>query len=197
MLGCKARAPSVTNPAFSDNFERADLGDVWHDTGGRYRLADGKLTVAGARNHPLWLRKELPRNVVIELDAMSKSPDGDLKVEIFGDGKSFDPDQGQYDPTGYVLIFGGWQNSLSIIGRLGEHEKAVKVERSSPRVEPNRVYRWTIVRRGATIDWFIDGEAFLSWSDPEPLAGSGHGHFAVNNWAAETFFDNLRIGPTN
>ena len=42
---------------------------------------------------------------------MSKSPDGDIKLELYGDGESFDPDQGTYFPTGYVFVFGGWSNA--------------------------------------------------------------------------------------
>ena len=32
-------------------------------------------------------------------------------------------------------------------------------------------------------------------TDPKPLEGPGHDHFAFNNWQAELFFDNLRIEP--
>src|SRR5262245_38279114 len=120
-LGCKAQVQAISEP-FQDDFERMEVGPSWHDTGPGSRGGGGKLNVSKATNHPLWLRRRLPRDVTVEVDVMSRSPDGDLKVELFGDGESFDPDQGQYDPTGYVFIFGGWQNSLSIIGRLGEHE---------------------------------------------------------------------------
>ena len=45
--------------------------------------------------------------------------------------------------------------------------------RSDIRVEPNRVYHFTITRRGGALDWAIDGRPFLAWTDPEPLAGRG------------------------
>ena len=86
--------------------------DGWTPQGGSSRVRDGKLNVAGAVNHPLWLRKRLPRDVVVELDVMSRSEGGDIKVEIFGDGESFDPDGETYYPTGYVFVFGGWFNRL-------------------------------------------------------------------------------------
>ena len=130
-LGCKARVPAITSD-FADDFERAEPGPDWLDTsGGAYRIADGKLNVTRAYNHPLWLRRKLPRDVVIEFDVMSKSPAGDIKVELFGDGESFDPDKGRYDPTSYVIVLGGWNNSNSIIGRLGEHDDAVKAAKSA------------------------------------------------------------------
>src|SRR5262245_14012992 len=104
-LGCKAKVPAITEP-FEDGFERADMGPTWYDTGGNYRVLQGRLNVSMAHNHPLWLKRRLPKDVVVDVDAMSMSPDGDLKIELFGDGASFDPDGNRYDPTGYVLFFG-------------------------------------------------------------------------------------------
>lgn len=194
--GCRAKVPAITEP-FEDSFERGEVGPSWHNTGGPYRVVDGKLSVAGGRNHPLWLRRKLPPNLVLEVDAMSKSPDGDLKVELFGDGEAFDPDGNRYSPTGYIFVFGGWRNSQSIIGRLGEHDAEVKATRSEPRVIPGQTYRWTITKRGGQIDWSIDGQPFLSWTDPQPLAGDRHQYFAIGNWETEVFFDNLKIRPAN
>jgi hypothetical protein len=191
---CKAKAPAITEP-FTDDFERAEVGPAWNNTGADYRVADGKLSVAGAHNHPLWLRRRLPRNVVVELDVMSKSPDGDIKVELFGDGESFDPDKGQYFPTGYVFVFGGWHNSLSIIGKKGEHDDGVKVRRPEPHVVPNQVYHFTITRKDGQLEWRIDQRPFLTWRDPEPLAGEQQEYFGVGNWEADVTFDNVRIAP--
>lgn len=193
-LGCKAKPPEITEP-FSDDFERAELGPAWHDTGGGYGIVGGKLHVSMAHNHPLWLRKRLPRNFVLEVDATSNSPSGDLKVEVAGDGESFDPDGNRYVATGYVLIFGGWQNRRSIIARLDEHDDGEKVHRTEPRVEPGRTYHWTITRKGEDLDWKIDGQPFLAWRDPAPLTGNGHEFFSFNNWEADVTFDNLTIRP--
>jgi len=199
-LGCKARVPVIASP-FADDFDRAEPGPDWLDTsGGAYRIADGKLAVTRAYNHPLWLRRKLPRDVVIDFDVMSKSPAGDIKVELYGDGESFDPDKGRYDPTSYVVILGGWNNSDSIIGRLGEHDDAVKAAKrrepgQPPPVEMGRTYHFTITRQGGLIDWKLDGAPFLAWTDPAPLAGPGHEFFAIDDWEADVYFDNLRIRP--
>ena len=202
VLGCKARVPVIASP-FADDFERAEPGPDWLDTsGGAYRIAEGRLNVTRAYNHPLWLRRKLPRDVVIEFDAMSKSPAGDIKVELYGDGESFDPDKGRYDPTSYLIILGGWNNSSSIIGRLGEHDDAVKAAKrrepgQPPLVELGRSYHFTITRQAGLIDWKVDGAAFLAWTDASPLSGSGHEFFAINDWEADVHFDNLRIRPAN
>ena len=199
-LGCKARVPAIGS-SFADDFDRAEPGPDWLDTSnGAYRIAGGKLNVTHAYNHPLWLRRKLPRDVVIEFDVMSKSPAGDIKVELYGDGESFDPDKDRYDPTSYVIILGGWDNSNSIIGRLGEHDDAVKAAKArDPRQPPpialGRNYHFTITRQGGLVDWKLDGAPFLTWTDPAPLSGPGHEFFALNDWEADVYFDNLRIRP--
>jgi len=191
---CRVRTPAIDAP-FSDDFARADLGADWNATSPAYRIADGRLEVSGAYNHPVWLRRRLPANAVIEVDATSHSPDGDIKLELYGDGESFDPDKGSYTSTGYVLIFGGWRNSLSVICRIEEHGAGRKAGRTDVRVEPGRSYHFTVARHGGTIDWSVDGQPFLSWTDPEPLGGAGHEFLAFNDWEADVTFDNLRIRP--
>ena len=123
--------------------------------------------------------------MAIDLDVTSNSPDGDIKLELFGDGESFDPDKGSYDSTGYVLIFGGWHNSLSVICRQEEHGAGRKAQRADLRVEPGRRYHFAITRRQGAIDWQIDGRPFLAWTDPEPLSGPAHAYFAVDDWEAD------------
>jgi hypothetical protein len=195
-LGCKAKVLPLAEP-FTDGFDRAEVGGDWNNTGANYRTAAGALEIQGAHNHPLWLRRKLPANVVVELDATSRSPEGDLKIELMGDGVSFDPDQGRYDPTGYMFVFGGWHNSLSIISKLGEHDDAVKVSRADVKVEPGHTYHWKIVKRGGVLDWEIDGRPFLQYFDPHPLSGTGHEFFAFNNWETDVSYDNVRIRPAD
>ena len=192
--GCRVKDEAITAP-FSETFERAELGPSWNNTGAEYRIAGGQMVISNAFNHPAWLRKKLPRDATIDLDVMSKSPAGDIKIELYGDGESFDPDKGSYTSTGYVMIFGGWNNLLSVICRNNEHDDGRKAERRDPRVVPGRSYHWTITRRGGAIDWKIDGQPFLSWADPAPLAGTGHEYLAFNDWESDVSFDNLEVRP--
>ena len=108
-------APAAgVNLPYSTDF--SDFGVVERDffsTGGLWRTLGGELLSPGVKNNPLWLKAKLPQNVAVEFDARSMSPEGDVKVEIFGDGTDH--------ASGYVLIQGGWNNSLSIIARLDEH----------------------------------------------------------------------------
>ncbi|MCA9677404.1 MAG: hypothetical protein KC464_20435 [Myxococcales bacterium] len=197
LAGCKVKDPPPIEGKWIDDFERDDAGSNYYETGGGFRVADGALNARGAHNKPLWLRKKLPRDVQIELTAWSNSSDGDIKVEVFGDGRSYDPDGNRYMATGYVFIMGGWHNAKSIIARMDEHGEVGKdiVERTQPRVEPGKRYRWKITRRGKLIEWTVDGQPFLRFDDPQPLTGAGHEYFCFNNWESDSWFDDLVITP--
>jgi hypothetical protein len=192
--GCRVKNPAIDAP-FRDDFERGELGADWHATSPEYRIANGQLSIANAFNHPAWLRRRLPADAVIEVDVTSNSAAGDIKLELYGDGESFDPDKGSYVSSGYVFIFGGWNNSLSVICRNNEHDEGRKAARADLHVEPGRRYHFAIVRRAGALDWSIDGKPFLAWTDPAPLAGAGHEYLAVNDWQAALTFDNLQIRP--
>jgi hypothetical protein len=190
---CSQGGDPPLGAAFSDDFSRSELGSDWRNTGGPYEIVDGALRVAGARNHPLWLRRRLPDDVRVTVEARSDSPEGDIKFEVFGDGRSF-AQQASYTATSYVVIFGGWRNSRNVIARMDEHgdDRLVK---TGPRVEQGRRYRIKLERRGQSLRWWVDDELILELVDPEPLRGPGHDHFAFNNWETPLSFDNLRITP--
>ncbi len=193
---CRVKEPPPITGRWIDEFARDSPGDNYNATGPGYAVSNGALSAHGAHNHPLWLRKKLPHDVRIEFDCWSTEKRGDIKVEVFGDGKSFDPDGGRYTAVGYEVIFGGWYNAKSIIARLDEHGKDV-VERTLPKVVPNQHYHWKIERIGKKLTWWIDDMTtpFLVYDDPRPLEGNGHEYFAFNNWETDTWFKNLVITP--
>ena len=210
LAGCHDPAPPPPpdpelGSGFVDRFDRAAPGADYRDTAGDgvYRIERGELVFAHAHNHPLWLARALPHDVRVEFDAASRSPDGDVKVELFGDGYRHESEDAVakdliYAASGYVLIFGGWRNARSVIVRQDEHawehDRGVPL-RTSPRVVAGQTYHWTITRRGGHLDWQIDGRPFLAWDDPQPLAGPGQDHFAFDGWDTECVFDNLVITP--
>jgi hypothetical protein len=75
VFGCVPRGDLALGGPFKDDFNRSELGPLWRNTGGSYEIVDNKLRVRGARNKPLWLKRTLPRNVRIEFDVRSESPE--------------------------------------------------------------------------------------------------------------------------
>src|SRR5258706_3927615 len=128
---------------YADDF--AQLGAAWKSTGGKWRATNGELVIEHAYNHPLWLTKALPRDAVIELDAWSNDDAGDIKLEAWGDGKSF-ATAASYTATSYVFIFGGWHNQTSALCRMNEHG-ADRKTRSDVRVVKGQKYHFRIARK--------------------------------------------------
>lgn len=191
-FGCTPQGDTGIGPqGYTDNFDRAQLGQDWNVTGGAWRIVDGALRIREARNHPLWLRRTLPRDVRVEFDATTDTHD--IKVEIFGDGVSHALSD-SYTATSYVVIFGGWNNTLNVLARMDEHAED-RVVGTPIRVRAHQTYHFVIERRGSLITVDVDGQRLMQLDDPEPLAGRGHDHFGFNDWSSDVTFDNLRIVP--
>ncbi len=174
---------------FSDDFERAEIGPDWvkgegEDGPGDWRIEDGAVLGVDIKNDPLWLDRPLPEEVRVEFDVQARSPVGDIKVEIFGDGHTHE--------SGYVLIFGGWKNSLDVIARLDEHGNDRK-SRETHGVVPGHTYRMAVERTDGTLEWYVNGKSFMTYEDANPLKGDGHRHFAFNVWSAPVHFDNVAV----
>ena len=172
-------------------FEGAELSEArWNDTAepGGWRIEGGWLHSKGVRNKALWLKDALPAKVRVEFDVRSGSPDGDIKVEVFGDGETHE--------SGYILIFGGWKNRINTIARLDEHGEDRLEGAPGVKVAQDRVYKMAVVRTDGAVRWYLDREAgtlLLAYEDKAPLVGPRHSHFAFNDWAVPLYFDNLKV----
>jgi hypothetical protein len=187
-----------------DSFDRADLGADWRAMSADWHLEGARLCVENAHNHPLWLKRKLPTNARIEFSATSYSDEGDIKVEMWGDGHSAAKGVSYNDATGYIAIFGGWRNSFHVLARLNEHapdrpEINLTDTDTDPRtrkVESGTEYHFKILRSdGKTMRWLVDDIELFSWGDKQPLRGVGHDHFGFNDWQVKVCFDNLKIVP--
>jgi hypothetical protein len=198
-----APSPPLTG-TFEDNFERAALGPDWVTTSGDWRIEGGRLCAKGAHNHGAWLARKLPINARIEFDAVSSSPDGDIKAEVFGDGASAATGASYNDATSYITIFGGWKNTFHVLARQNEHASdrpEIRItpgsddERARP-VSPGQVYHFKIERAdGRTLRWWVGDMLMFKFTDPEPLNGPGHDHFGFNDWEVPVCFDNVKVTP--
>lgn len=197
-------ADPVLTEVFTDSFERGTVGDGWRSLGGAWRVQDGRLCGQGARNRGIWLARRLPVNARIEFEATSASADGDIKVELWGDGLSGATSASYTNATSYLAVLGGWKNTLHALARLDEHgadRLTIRVDKTEddPRaqpVTPGQVYRFRVERiDGQTISWFVDDVLFHRLQDETPLAGPGHDHLGFNDWETPVCFDNLRVTP--
>ncbi|MBW2213998.1 MAG: hypothetical protein JRF48_06080 [Deltaproteobacteria bacterium] len=175
LAACTPQGDPGIGSAFSDDFERTQLGDAYKSTGGNWRIENGELHVKGAKNHPLWLLRTLPRDARVEFDVRSERDDS-------------------YTATSYVIIFGGWDNSRNVLARMDEHGDD-RVVGKARKVEPGETYRFRIERIGGTLTVWVDGDILLEMDDAEPLAGRGHDHFGFNNWQSDLWFDKLKVTP--
>lgn len=171
---------------FEDDFSSPTLGGHWVPSPHpRARVISGWLHIANNKNEPpLWLKLELPEKVRIELDVRTRSGDGDIKVELFGDG--------QKHQSGYILVHGAHKNAEDWFARLDEHG-GDRVTRPSQGAAKDKVYHWALVRTDNRVRWYIDGEPFLMFDDPQPLRGPQHAYFGVNTWVVPLEFDNVKV----
>ncbi|MBN1609576.1 MAG: hypothetical protein JW940_23290 [Polyangiaceae bacterium] len=198
-----AKDPALDEP-WSDDFERTTLGEDWYAESAVWTVSGGQLCGRGARNHPVWLKRRLPVNARIEFDAISASPDGDIKVEAWGDGSSGATGVSYRNATSYLFIFGGWKNRFHVLARLDEHapdrlQLVVDPQGTDPRTRPviaNTRYHFKIERAdGHTVRWLIDDIEMIRFADPAPLVGTAHDHFAFNDWEVPVCFDRLVVTP--
>ncbi len=197
-------ALAVLQVPFKDEFERGALGDDYFTTGDQYRIDHGRLCVKGARNHPLWLRHRLPPNARIQVEAEAGGDDGDIKLEAWGDGHAAATGVAYTDATSYLAIFGGWKNHYHVLARMDEHaadrpEVVIEPGSDDPRQQPvlaGHHYRLKLERTdGRTVRFWVDDVEMLSFTDPQPLLGTGHEHFAFNDWETPVCFDHLVVEP--
>jgi hypothetical protein len=178
---------------FEDTFERDAPGPAYLQgepdlnwAKGTWKVEGGRLVGEKIHNAALWLQQALPARVRVDVEVRAETPEGDAKVEVFGDGRTHQ--------SGYIAIAGGWKNTVSCLARRDEHAEERKQDARCGRdrrcVEPGTDYLWSFVRTDNRLRWYVDGQLFLEYDDAHPVDGR---HFAFNNWEAKTSFDNLRV----
>ena len=173
-----SRRPSPTLRA------RRARPDGWNATCPQYRIADGKL---GRRERRTTTRPGCARGCRATPSSTStrrrRARPATSRSSSTATASRSTPTRAATTSTGYVLIFGGLaQHAVGDLPDQRARRRAQGRARRRRSVEPGRTYHWTITRKDGAIDWAIDGNPFLAWTDPEPLAGAGHEYLAVNDW---------------
>ncbi len=106
----------------------------------------------------------------------------DMNSVICGDGESLN--------SGYGFIYGGWNNSKSAITRNGK--VVAETDTAIPISGFHR--RWfyvRVVRRGAQLRFYVDGNLLLEYEDPDPLPDTGQ--VALWTWENGLMVGRVRI----
>ena len=175
-----------------ERFSQAEP-DLGHKAGSSktaaWRVLDGKLHAQEVHNAALWMKTALPEgDVRVSFVATALTKEGDVKCEFLGDGV--------HHQSGYILINGGWKNTVRAIARQDEHGEDrhddYRCQRTPHKkcIPAHQPQVWVIERRGQRIDWYIDGVFTLSYRDHNFINGR---YFGFNNWSAHTQFDDLKV----
>ena len=192
LMNTSLKAELIFQDRFDDEKTLSQYTQAKADQGyeaGTWRIKEGRLYGQKIHNAALWLSTlKLPKNVRIEFDAWTHEKAGDLKCEIFGDGR--------HHQSGYIVIAGGWNNRLNIIARQDEHGEDRKKDARCSQYKhigcnkKDQVQHWRIERYNDRLMWFVDEKLIMYYDDIFPMEGE---YFAFNNWSAATSFDNLEV----
>jgi hypothetical protein len=109
----------------------------------------------------------------------------DMNAVICGDGRTLN--------SGYGFIFGGWGNKKTAITRNGRI--VAECDDVIPARTSNIHRRWfyvKIVKRGATLRYYVDNKLVLEYTDPDPLDA---GQVALWTWRNGLMVARVRIAP--
>jgi hypothetical protein len=212
--------PAITAqvPWRDDFSDPSRLAATYASTGGLWRVQNGELIAPGVKNNPLFLRAAAPRDVAIDVDARLLTPEGDVRLELAGDGVE--------GGSGYELVHGAFNNGRSAITRFGivgtpsvsdrlvaarakgstatsleelakegrfraDQGLSLEVRVSAPTV--GRTVHHHVERVGPELRWYLDGTLAGQFIDPFPLEGPRHDRVGLSGWEGTVAFDNLVV----
>ena len=179
-----ARAAREWTLAYSDDFERDELGDDWKIIAGEWRVEDGKL-VCGNGHSEIVINKTFSGCQRMEFEAMTRAEKPcDFSPVIHTRGRGTRRPDG-----GYLLQFGGAGNTLNRVLRADQQLD----DRSALRfIEPGRLHKVVAELDGNVVRLTVDGDTIVEGHDDAPLVGPGQESAGLYMYR-ETFIDNLRI----
>lgn len=181
---CSGNSENKGRLLYQSDFSKP-LGAEWKNEGGDWTVENGTLRSRDAKNKDLVLLKPLPKEATIELEVISHSPQVDIKFRAWGDAAK------NLHDGAYHFILAGWNNTISTIAPLGEHDPR-RVERREA-LKSEHWYTLRLQRQKGRFELFVDGQKFLSYDDREPLDPQVFKFFSFANWKTDCEFKNLKI----
>jgi hypothetical protein len=169
--------------AFSDDFERDQLGDDWKVLFGEWHIEAGKLVATGGHAE-IAITKKFPGCQRIEFDAMTNAERPcDFSPSIQGAAR------GTVRDTGYLLQFGGAGNTLNRILRNDQQIEDRSVQRF---IEAGKVHHLVAELDGNAIRLTVDGYIIMEAEDLQPLVGVEHEMVGLYLYS-ESVIDNVKV----
>ena len=184
MIGCgetileAENAPASWTLQFSDDFERAELGDDWNFLSGNWSIKEGWLTNNRGGESGIVCARNFPGAQRLEFDARSDNP-GDLTGIICAYGYSY------WD--GYFVGFGTNSNSRSKLLIQG-----FEVKEWDAVITPGKIHHQIVQRNGDTITHIVDGETVMTYKHDQPLKGKYHQKVGFYIWTTGQI-DNVKV----
>lgn len=184
---------------FSDDFERAELGDTWTATSGVWAIEDGHLRGAGTlvSTRPI-LQGDKPQYQRLEFDAttdvepypfkiLEGGPEPEVTVcDITPFIHCLSPDNVPVDRknrplhvwhTGYFFQFGGWYNTRNMLRRKGDI--VLDQKDAALTITPNKRHHIIVENDEGFLRMFVDGQLVFQHVDKQPINHPDHGYVGL------------------
>ena len=148
---------------WSDDFERADPGPDWKSQGGEWKIEKGHLVAQGGK---IVSTRKFPGLQRLEFNAsMDPNPMGvlsDMSPIIQGDPSG----------QGYLVQFGGYNNTICAIQRLGK----MLARTTEQTITPGKMHHVAAELNGNMVRLTVDGKVAVEYNDQQPLFGPENEH---------------------
>ena len=166
---------------FSDDFERAELGENWRALNGDWHIEAGKLVASGGYGE-IVINKSFPGYQRIEFEAMTRAERPcDLSPIIQSGGRGYS--------GGYLLQFGGCGNVVNRILRGAEVLEDSSADRF---IQAGKVHKIAAELDGDTVRLTVDGSTIVEGREAAPLLGERHEMAGLYIYCNATV-DNVRV----